>query len=328
MSLPVEVTDDWCEIVLTRDGTDETETAWKAARRQGISGSDALAAMGLDPRKQRAHLWREKVEETEQAENEAMVAGRFLEPAVKALFTWHTSLEVIDSDTLLRSVAHPWMLATPDGYVYDEAGTLGLFEAKTTTVYLADEWADEQVPERAAAQTMHYLAVTGLPFAYVAVLINNRLQWRYIERDERLIRRIVELEEEFWQTVVDREMPPIVYGKDTDELLRELYPESDGTQIEASDETAQLVENWRSCSEQEAHWRTRAKETGQLVRAAMGDAERLVYGDRTLATWKTQDHRELDRDALKEAHPDIYAQFSVNKPRRVLRHVKPKRGTE
>lgn len=328
MSLPVEVTDDWCEIVLERDGTPETEAAWKAARRQGISGSDALAAMGLDPRKQRAHLWREKVDDIEQPENEAMVAGRCLEPAVKQLFTWHTKLQVVDSDVLLRSVANPWMLATPDGYVRDEGGTLGLFEAKTTTVHLAEEWADDQIPERAAAQTMHYLAVTGLPFAYVAVLINNRLQWRYLERDERLIRRIIELEAEFWQSVVAREMPPVMYGKDADDLLRALYPESDGTDVEATDEQLQLVDNWRSCAEQASHWERRAKETGQLVKAALGDGERLLYGDRVLATWKSQDHRELDRDALRAAHPELFEQFTINKPRRVLRAVKAKRGTE
>lgn len=319
--IPAEVTDDWCEVVLVRDGTPEVEDAWKAARKTGISGSDALAAMGVDPRKQRAHLWREKKQDLPDQENEAMVAGRFLEPAVKQLFTWHTNLPVVDNDALLRSTAYPWMLATPDGYVQDEAGTWGLFEAKTTTVYLAEEWADDGVPERAAAQTMHYLAVTGLPFAYVAVLINNRLQWRYLERDERIIKRIVELEEEFWELVQGDTMPDIVYGKDTDDLLRELYPEAQaGTVVEATDQMAQLVDNWRSCAQQSSYWEHREKESAQLVKAALGDAESLVYGDRVLATWKSQDHRALDRAALKAAHPEIADQFTVNTPRRVLRY--------
>lgn len=319
--IPAEVTDDWCEIVLVRDGTPEVEDAWKAARKTGISGSDALAAMGVDPRKQRAHLWREKKLDLPDSENEAMVAGRFLEPAVKQLFTWHTNLHVEDNDALLRSVAHPAMLATPDGFGQDEGGTWGLFEAKTTTVHLADEWADGGIPERAAAQTMHYLAVTGLPFAYVAVLINNRLQWRYLERDERLIRRIIELEEEFWELVQGDTMPDIVYGRDADDLLRDLYPESQaGTAVEASDHVAMLVDNWRSCAQQASHWERRADESAQLVKAAIGDAESLVYGDRVLATWKSQDHRALDRKGLEAAHPELVAQFTVNSPRRVLRY--------
>jgi putative phage-type endonuclease len=316
--IPAEITDDHCEIVLVRDGSNEDE--WKAARKQGISGSDALAAMGLDSRKQRAHLWREKKLELPDQENEAMVAGRFLEPAVKQLFTWHTNLPVADNDALLRSVAWPWMLATPDGFVQDEGGTWGLFEAKTTTVHLADEWADDAVPERAAAQTMHYLAVTGLPFAYVAVLINNRLQWRYMERDERLIRRIVELEEEFWELVQGDTMPDVVYGRDADDLLRELYPTATpGSSIDVTDEQAQLVENWRSCTQQAKHWATRASEAGQLVKAILGDAETLTFGDRVLATWKNQDHREFDREAFRAAHPELAEQFTINSPRRVLR---------
>ena len=42
-----------------------------------------------------------------------------------------------------------------------------------------------------------------------------------------------------------------------------------------------------------------------------------------VVTWKQQDSRRIDTNALRAAHPDIAEAFSPNKPHRVLRFPKP-----
>jgi predicted phage-related endonuclease len=47
-----------------------------------------------------------------------------------------------------------------------------------------------------------------------------------------------------------------------------------------------------------------------LLMTSMGEAQRLMLGDRPIATWKTQTRNALDQAALKAAHPDLVAQFT------------------
>ncbi len=318
MTAVEQVTDDHCEVVLERDGTNEE--AWLDARREGVSASDALAAMGFDPRKQRAALWIEKTQGTSVEETEPMVMGRILEPAVKQAFAWKSGLDVVDATELLRSVAWPWMLCTPDGYVKDTSGTLGLFEAKTTTIYLKDDWADGQIPERAAAQTMHGLAVTGLPFAFVAVLINNQVEYRYMERDEALIAEIIRLEQEFWQYVIDREMPPIHPGRDAPDLLHSLYPRAnEGTTRELTEAERDIAVRFRRAGSEYKHWERERAALGDQLKILAGDAEFLTWNGDPIVSVKSGETRRIDIDRLRAEQPEIAKQYEkVTLSRRLL----------
>lgn len=312
------ITDDHCEVVLVRDGTNDFE--WLEARRNGISGSDALAAMGADPRKQRTALWIEKTQGRATEENEAMVMGRILEPAVKRGFEWKSGLEVLDSDALYRSVAWPWMLATPDGFVRDTNGRLGLFEAKTTTVYLEEDWANGNIPARAAAQTMHYLAVTGLPFAFVAVLIDNKVQYRHFERDEELIASIVAAEEEFWSYVVRGEMPPIEFNPDRGDVIDHLWPtHADGKAVELAGDGEKALVAYRQANEQYRHWEQRRKELGEELRLLAADAEVLTIEGVPAATLRSNEVRRIDTEKLRSMYPEVAADCTVTSTTRALR---------
>lgn len=322
MTVIDQVLDDHCEVVLHR--TDDNESDWLEARMAGLTGSDALAALGLDRRVSPAGVWARKTGRIppEDDDYEPFVMGRILEPAVKKGFTYLTGIEVEETPFLLRSVAWPWMLASPDGALRDPERGPGLFEAKTTTVWLRDEWADDQVPERAAAQTMHYLAVTGLPFAYVAVLIDNRVQWRLIERNDTLIEAIVEAEHALWQRIELDVMPDVTYHPGDLEAIEARWPEAIGGKIlELTDDQLQLVENWKSCKSQASHWDKRAKESGQLVRAMFEDAEAVARDGKTLATYKTSRPVKFQTAAFRDAEPEMFARFSKAGLQRTLRAV-------
>lgn len=296
------------------DLTTSTEDDWLAARMTGLTGSDALAVLGLDPYKSRFALWQEKrTGQRSGDENERTIAGRVLEPAVKQLFAIKTGLKVRDMNILARSVEHPFMLATPDGMVGDDAG----YEGKTTTVWLRDDWADDEVPLRALAQGAHYMAVLGWQRVHFAALIDNLVHVRVVERDDTFIEQLIEREAEFWHMVETGEMPPVDHHPSTTDALVEMWPEhSESVTVEID---ADLVDAWRDAKTELALVEMRVDALANRIRAAMGDAEVGTINGEKAVTWKSQTTRRVDVAALRAAHPSIVEEFTVTSRQRVLR---------
>jgi len=116
-----------------------------------------------------------------------------MEPVLRQVFTEDTGL-VVHRRGLMRSKAHPFMQVSLDGNVGDG----GIFESKTTNWRLKDQWDDDQVSDHAEVQVQHGLAVTGRSHAHVVALIDgSNFQVRRVERDDRFISLLTEMEEEF-----------------------------------------------------------------------------------------------------------------------------------
>lgn len=307
------------------DLTTSTQDDWLAARMTGLTGSDALAALGLDPYKSRFALWLEKRSGVrDNDDNERTLAGRILEPAVKQLFTAKTGRKVRDLNVLARSIEHPFMLATPDGEVVDDdnAG----YEGKTTTVWLRDDWANDEVPLRALAQGAHYMAVLGWQRVYFAALIDNLVHVRVVERDDTFIAQLIEREREFWQMVVDGTPPPVDHHQSTTNALAEMYPEHvEGKSIELAED---LIDAWRDAKTELALAEMRVEALSNRIRNELGDAEiGTVNGDKAVS-WKAQTRRQVDVKALRDAHPAIAEEFTVTSQTRVLRDARRRKKGE
>jgi predicted phage-related endonuclease len=134
--------------------------------------------------------------------------------------------------SILQHRKFPYMLANIDGVVIDPVKGEGIFEAKTAGLYSNSEW-EKGLPDEYAIQVQHYLAVTGLSFAYIAVLIGgNKFLWKYIERDEGTIDLLIQLEARFWKLVQTNTPPPIDGSKASTELLNRLYPHAQKTELQ------------------------------------------------------------------------------------------------
>jgi putative phage-type endonuclease len=308
------------EVIL--DIAEAGEDAWLDARLQGITGSDCLAALGADPQRSRTSLWVEKVHgiTREFADDEPLAMGHILEPAVRAGFTYKTGLQVRPANVLLRSERWPWMLASPDGFVIADGDPI--FEAKTTMSWRKHEWADDGIPDKALAQTMHYLAVVGAPRAYIAVLIDNRVQWREIERDDALIEDIAELERRFWhEHVLTREMPPIDdAGDSTADALTALFPEHVGGKgVELEGDVREAWEQWLAAKAAKKVAAEAEDLLSNRLRAYLGDAEQGLVDGVPRVSWKASTRKALDQTAIKAAHPALVAEFMNETPVRTLR---------
>ncbi|SOE81023.1 putative phage-type endonuclease [Caballeronia arationis] len=88
---------------------------WLAVRRTGIGGSDAAAAVGLNPYKSQLELWMEKTGRDDELEKpdpndttHPIFWGTLLEPIVAAAYTQQTSNRVRKLNAVLRCGFRRW----------------------------------------------------------------------------------------------------------------------------------------------------------------------------------------------------------------------------
>src|ERR1700722_18401446 len=149
---------------------------WLAVRRTGIGGSDAAAAVGLNPYKSALELWLEKTgrdaglaKPDPHDTTEPLYWGTLLERIVAAAYTQQPGNRVRKVNAVLQHPSIPFMLANLDREIVGVPG-VQILECKTTGEFGARLWR-EDVPEYVVLQVQHQLAVTGKRAADVAVLM-------------------------------------------------------------------------------------------------------------------------------------------------------------
>lgn len=295
----------------------KTRADWLAERRTGIGGSDVAAILGMSKWRTPLDVYRDKVGEAdEQPDNDAMQWGRILEPVVRQQYATLTGDSVLlaEPNTIIRHPVNSWMIASVDGYLIDDEGRpLGVLECKTART--ADGWGLEwtaDVPDYYALQVQHYMCVTGLEFARVAVLIGGSdFRIYHVPRDEPTIDLLVQAEGEFWHEHVERGIPP---DPRSDAEAAAIYRRvAAAGEVKATDDILAVVETLRTAKERVTEWEVIVEDARAKLQAFMQDRETLVGADgKTLATWKLAKAPErFDTRAFKAAHPTLAAQFTV-----------------
>ena len=199
---------------------------WLSIRKQYIGGSDAGAIVGLDEYKTPFSLWAEKTGRVDGFEgNISTKVGSYLEELVAKMFTEETGKKVRKKNFTLVNDKYPFACANVDRFVVGEKSIL---ECKTSTsLPVMKKFRNGEYPARWYCQVCHYLAVTDLERAYLAVLVGNReFKVFTIERDEEEIKALMEAEKEFYG-YVEKDIPPAFTGLDPDsEALKVIYKES------------------------------------------------------------------------------------------------------
>jgi len=162
-------------------------------RTEGIGASDAAGILGLDDWNPPIRVWRRlRGEALPDTSGEAAEWGQILEPVVLGRYAVKTRSIVVQPTTSIIHPDHPWLHATPDGFVVspgespvprvtsDSADAIlvdldgaGLVQAKTASAYLAHEWADGRAPRKYVVQVQVEMACTGAPWCDLAVLIGG-----------------------------------------------------------------------------------------------------------------------------------------------------------
>lgn len=279
---------------------------WLLARRKGIGGSDAAAAVGMSRWRTPLELFLDKRGElTNNEETAPMRWGNLLEPVVRQEIATQTGRTIITPEhTLIWHKSLPFAFATVDGI----ADGTRLVECKTSRS--GDGWGEpgsDQIPEEYQLQVQHCLAVTGLVVADVGVLIGGsdfRLYEVPADNDVQAI--LFDLEAEFWRSVETGEPPEPI---NRDDVRRRWRKSTDGA-IQADDEAIAAINELRSLKEALAAAEDRADELASIIQSKMQAAAELVAGDKKLATWKNVNTSpRFDLESFKAKHEDLWKQF-------------------
>ena len=314
-----EKTRKYLEAKVIADTKDMPKTEWLKHRQAGIGGSDASCIAGLNPWKSAIQLYMDKKEENPKEQKSLrMELGNRLEGLVAELFTEATGLKVRNVNGILKNDKYPFAIANIDRAIVGEKAFL---ECKTTNSYALKEW-EEGVPAHYEIQCLHYMAITGATHCYIAALIGNSdFIWHKIERDQEKIDYLMQIEKDFWENNIEKDVVPMPDGSDAySEYLKKKYDKSNGQVIELHllENGVDKLNRYDEIVTDIKALESEKKLIEQEIQLYMEEFEVAKIGDRKV-TWKSSSRNTIDSKKLKAEMPDIAQQYMKTSTSRTFR---------
>ena len=269
-------------ILVETDGLSREE--WLRYRKQGIGGSDVAAILGISKWNSAISLWLNKTNQTEDdtQENEAMEWGTIMEPVIRNHFAKVTGKTVVEVHAMLQHPEYPFMLADIDGLTEDEDGNPAILEIKTASEYKRSEWEDG-VPTYYQTQVQHYLTVTGVKKAYVAVLIGgNAFRVYEVDADEEIQQMLIAVEKEFWNKVQNMIRPEMDGSDAAKNLLDNIYHGGIEDEIILPDDAVEWVDAYFEASVEEDNAKAKKQDAANHIKEFMGDYDKAKCYDHSI----------------------------------------------
>ncbi len=315
-----------------------TREEWLAYRRRGLGGSDAASVLGISPFRTGVDLYYDKLGLPVDDDGQnwvAMEMGNLLEDLVARIFAKKTGLQVHPMKLMFQHPDHPWMLADLDRMVTLPDGSTAILEIKTTNYNAKSKWEYDGkpiVPPYYEAQGRHYMAVMDLDRVYYCCLYGNNedeVIIRHIDRDMFYEEELIALEGDFWMNHIQAKTPP-PYIEDDGELILEsvrrcLGPSfKDMPPVTFGQDQSANVRRYFELKDQKNRLAAEAKKLDvqmdrlkALIVSDMGGSCSAVCqdaGGSYTVTFKPSYTEGIPKDnqlRLKEAYPDIYAQYAT-----------------
>lgn len=288
------------------------DAEWLARRREGVGGSDVAAIMGVSPWKTPAQLWMEKTGRTEPediSENPYVKFGTIMEPIIGDWYAErHPDRIVRRVNAICRSIERPHALASLDYEV--RCGLVwGVLEIKTARS--AADWR-EGVPAYYLSQVIHYMQVTGRPFADVAVFFRDTCEFaeyrvEYDPEDGEAVRSSVD---EFWNAYVLADAMPELAG--TDGEMASLTGWHSCAYEFVQEESAEIdayISDYQDAAAREKAAKADKTAAATHLAARIGDAKGIVT-DVARVTWVRSAAERFDTKRFKADHPDLWGEYA------------------
>lgn len=306
----------FANVLVETEGLSREE--WLKWRKRGIGGSDVSCLLGINKWKSEIELWLDKTNQTNElpAENEAMQWGNIMEPIIRNHFAEVTGKPVVEVKAMLQHPEYPYMLADVDGLTVDDFGNPAILEIKTASEYKRSEWEDD-IPTYYQTQVQHYLCVTGVKKAYVAVLIGgNSFKVYEVDADMEIQSMLIAVEQEFWNKVKNMIRPEMDGSDAAKNLLDNIYHGGIAEQIVLPTEAVEYVDQYIEACAEEDNAKAKKQEASNRIKEIMGDYDKAKCLNHTIS-WKSVSSERLDTKALKEEQPELYQKYvKTSKSRR------------
>lgn len=182
-------------------------------RSTGVGGSEAPAACGLSPYEQTVELYLRKIGEAPQKdETEEMLFGTCIEHGGIEFWSKLNGIPVKHPMPIARHPEYQFILATPDGEISESEG----LEFKSMNWRIAkqvDEYGLAEICPQYVLQAQQQMAVMGWSCVRLVALVERKVREWPIERNDRLIRLMIDRESVFWDHVQRRVPPDVDFTK-------------------------------------------------------------------------------------------------------------------
>lgn len=264
-------------------------------RQTGLGGTDVAAIIGWSPWADALTVYEAKLGTLQQQEeSERMRWGKLLEPAIANEWGERTGWKVQRNEKQLRSLEHPFMMGTPDGFLmgrgerttrakYAKSGkpfslpedTRG-FDCKNSGYLNPDDYGPEgtnEIPLNYLCQLAWYAMLVRVDQWDLVVLEKgNRLRSWHYERDAALEEALLTRAEEFWHKHVLAQQPPTNVSRM--EFRRRDTPLTDVI-LEPTDSLVGMVEKWQDLEAAKKAITEEADGAKAKLLDAMGDAREI-----------------------------------------------------
>jgi len=300
-------------------------------RKKVIGGSDIASIMSLNPWKTPLQAWAEKTGEIvpdDISGIERVELGTELEEFVSKKFERRykkdtgEDIKVRRDTRTFRHSKYEYMVAHIDRRI---VGSDAIFEAKTTSAFNDKSWKEEEIPTPYLLQCTWYLGITGMHKAYIGCLIGGqKFVWKEISFDQELFDTMVEKARDFWENYVQKKVPPMAVGDDSD-LLVELFPKDSSPEfIQAHEETNDMISLLQETKMHLKEMVDEKKDIESRLKQMIGDNVGIITS-MFKVSWKSQ--RGAPRilsEKMKEEN--VYNKYTEETEKRVMRVAKLKEG--
>lgn len=242
---------------------------WHDFRTNGIGGSEVSTILDLNPYASAARMFHEKIGtiSAEKIYKESMFWGTQHEDKVAEIWQYFDGNEDgyihnWENNNIIRKCKkvngyvtnpdYPWLFASADRLINKEGGynmITGkplqdecILECKTLSHFAAKAW-EGGIPIYYIAQIHQYMLIFEVDYAEIAILKDgNKFDVVPVQRDERLIERILSLSKAFWYERVlpareafknsetHREKGETEQMEEQESVIQQLEPDPDGTE--------------------------------------------------------------------------------------------------
>jgi len=286
---------------------DLDRSSWLELRRKGIGGSDAPAVAGVSKWKSSLEVYLEKIGQIDKRdETESIYWGERLEEIVAEEFQLRSGKKVRRKRCVCQSSKNPFMIANIDREVVAERAGL---ECKTTSVFNANNWDLDHVPDDYMLQCQHYMEVMDWDYIYLAVLIGGqKFRWMRVEKDPDLIGQLVSIERDFWRRVESKDPPPVDGSKAATDILNFLYGDAGEGVIDLPEESLGWVLDYFQFSQEEKMAKEQKDEaSNKLKNLLKNNREGRISNFQVL--WSPVTTQRLNTTRIKSELPDIYEKY-------------------
>lgn len=249
-----------------------------------MSASKIAAVVGLSPYESRFALWHRMAGNLDPTEDtDEMRRGHYLEPAIATWFAdQHPEWTVAPTGTWSHP-DRPWQTASPDRLITKGDGQVAVLECKTDIhTHNWGQPGSDDIPVYYRAQTLWQLDTLGVDQAHVAVLTGAlRFQEYVVDYDATEAADLRAAAVAFLDDLADGVPPEIDGSAQTYQIIQEMHPKIDGTDVTIDDELAR-----RFCTARVvlADAQTEEQAARSTLAMTMGTARRARWGDFTIAT--------------------------------------------